>query len=75
MIKRNKDFQIKLPKLSRQKGRRTSVGVTDAGFVEGLYQAKTLGEYVDDAKLLYPVCLALFDRFWTSESVHAVAVG
>ncbi|MCI0184825.1 hypothetical protein MM817_03122 [Acidibacillus sp. S0AB] len=51
------------------------MGVTDAGFVEGLYQAKTLGEYVDDAKLLYPVCLALFDRFWTSESVHAVAVG
>lgn len=60
---------------SGQKGRRISVGVTYAGFVGGFYKAKTLGEYVDDAKLLYPVCLALFDRFWTGESVRAVAVG
>ncbi len=60
---------------SGQKGRRISVGITYAGFDGGFHKAKTLGEYTDDAKLLYPVCLSLFDCFWNGEPVRAIAVG
>ncbi|WP_231493401.1 hypothetical protein [Alicyclobacillus macrosporangiidus] len=59
---------------ANQKGRRVGLSLTYAGFQGGVYRAKTLPDFTDQASDLYPHLLDLLDRWWDKSGVRAVSV-